>query len=115
MDWTGRISRLGDGLVRTYLFEAASVLTGKIERWSRLKAWGVRLAKRVGLKKARVAVARKLAVVLHCIWVDGTEFEWGQAAAAWRTPPKSAAADRPAGTMGMVTSQRSSRASAPRG
>ena len=82
IDWTGRISRLGDGLVRTYLFEAASVLTGKIERWSRLKAWGVRLAKRVGMKKARVAVARKLAVVLHCIWVDGTEFEWGQAVPA---------------------------------
>ena len=79
MDWRGHISRLGDGLVRTYLFEAASVLTGKVERWSRLKAWGVRLARRVGTKKARVAVARKLAVGLHCIWVDGTEFEWGQA------------------------------------
>lgn len=51
IDWTGRISRLGDGLVRTYLFEAASVLTGKIERWSRLKAWGVRLARRVGIKR----------------------------------------------------------------
>lgn len=75
MDWTGRIFWLGDGLVRTYLFEAASVLTDKIERWSRLKAWGVRRAKRVGMKKARVAVARKLAVILHCIWVDGTEFE----------------------------------------
>jgi transposase len=82
MDWTGRISKLGDGLVRTYLFEAAAVLTGKIERWSRLKAWGVRLTKRVGSKKARVAVARKLAVILHCIWVDGTEFEWSQTPAA---------------------------------
>jgi hypothetical protein len=57
-------------------------LTGKIERWSRLKAWGVRLAKRVGMKKARVAVARKLAIILHCIWIDGTEFEWGQPLAA---------------------------------
>ena len=43
-----------------------------------LKAWGVRLAKRVGIKKAKTAVARKLAVVLHCIWVDGTEFQWGK-------------------------------------
>lgn len=76
MDWSGRISKLGDGLARTYLFEAASVLIGRIERWSALKAWGVRLTKRVGSKKARIAVARKIAVILHCIWVDGTEFEW---------------------------------------
>jgi transposase len=54
MDWSGRISKLGDGLARTYLFEAASVLIGRIERWSALKAWGVRLAKRVGSKKARI-------------------------------------------------------------
>ncbi|WP_200957927.1 IS110 family transposase [Sphingomonas sp. Root710] len=53
MDWSGRISRLGDGLARTYLFEAASVLVGRIERWSALKAWGVRLTKRVGLKKGQ--------------------------------------------------------------
>lgn len=82
MDWTGRISKLGDGLSRTYLFEAASVLIGRIVRWSSLKAWGVRLAKRVGMRKARVAVARKMAVILHCIWVDGTEFEWSKPAAA---------------------------------
>ena len=43
-----------------------------------LKAWGVRLAKRVGTKKAKTAVARKLSVILHCIWVDGTEFQWGK-------------------------------------
>ena len=55
-------------------FEAASVLLSVVKRWSVLKAWGVRLAKRVGIKKAKTAVARKLAVVLHCIWVDGTEF-----------------------------------------
>lgn len=77
MDWTGRISKIGDGLARTYLFEAAGVLISRIERWSTLKAWGVRLSKRVGTKKARVAVVRKLAIILHCIWVDGTEFEWG--------------------------------------
>jgi transposase len=46
--------------------------------WSVLKAWGVRLAKRIGIKKAKTAVARKLAVVLHCIWIVGTEFQWGK-------------------------------------
>jgi transposase len=47
-----------------------------------LKAWGVRLIKRIGMKKAKVAIARKIAVILHCIWVDGTAFEWGQPKAA---------------------------------
>lgn len=44
-----------------------------------LKAWGMKLAKRIGMRKAKVAIARKIAVILHCIWVDGTSFEWGQA------------------------------------
>jgi hypothetical protein len=42
----------------------------------------MRLAKRIGMKKAKVAIARKIAVILHCIWVDGTSFEWGQPKAA---------------------------------
>jgi transposase len=78
LDRTGRISKRGDRLTRLYLFEAASVLLSVVKRWSVLKAWGVRLAKRVGIKKAKTAVARKLAVILHCIWVDGTEFQWGK-------------------------------------
>lgn len=82
MDWSGRISKQGDGLARTYLFEAASVAITRIDRWSTLKAWGLRLTKRIGSRKARVAVARKLAVILHCIWVDGTEFEWTRPAVA---------------------------------
>jgi len=82
MDWSGRISKQGDGLVRTYLYEAASVLISKITRWSKFKAWGVRLAKTSGHGKARIAVARKIAVILHCIWIDGTEFEWTDPAAA---------------------------------
>lgn len=77
MDFNGRISKWGDRLLRTYLFEAASVLLHRTQRWSALKAWGTRLMKRVGAKKAKVAVARKIAVVLHCIWTDGTEFDWG--------------------------------------
>jgi transposase len=77
MDINGRVSRWGDRLLRTYLYEAASVLLHRTKKWSTLKAWGMRLSKRIGLKKAKVAVARKIAVLLHCIWVDGTSFEWG--------------------------------------
>jgi hypothetical protein len=73
----GQLRTLGDRLLRTYLFEAASVLLHRTQRWSALKAWGLRQMKRVGAKKAKVAVARKIAVILHCIWTDGTSFEWG--------------------------------------
>jgi transposase len=78
LDRTGRISKRGDHLTRLYLFEAASVLLSVVKQWSVLKAWGVRLAKRIGIRKARTAVARKLAVILHRIWVDGTEFQWSK-------------------------------------
>ena len=77
-DTNGKISRWGDGLLRSYLFEAATVLLYRTKKWSSLKAWGMKLAKRIGMKKAKVAIARKIAVILHCIWVDGTSFEWGQ-------------------------------------
>lgn len=77
-DTNGRVSRWGDRLLRTYLFEAASVMLHRTKRWCALKTWGLRLAKRNGMNKAQVAVARKLAVILHCIWVDGTVFEWGK-------------------------------------
>ena len=76
IDWSGRISKCGDTMLRMYLFEAANVLLTRIPKWSALKAWGMRLAKRSGLRKAKVAVARKLAVVLHSMWVDGSEFTW---------------------------------------
>ena len=52
------------------------MLLTKVQRFSPLKAWGTRLVQQIGAKKARVAVARKLAVILHSIWVDGTEFWW---------------------------------------
>lgn len=64
-----------EGRLRRYLFEVASVLLYRTKRWCSLKAWGMRLAKRSGVKKAQVAVAGKLAIILHCIWGDGTEFE----------------------------------------
>jgi len=79
---TGRISKCGDELVRTSLYEAANILLVRVKKWSALKAWGVRVAKRAGAQKARVAVARKLAVILHRMWVDGADFRWGKAAAA---------------------------------
>jgi transposase len=77
MDVSGHVSRWGDRLLRSYLVEAASVLMLRTKPWCALKAWGLRLAKRAGMKKAQVAVARKLARVWHGIWVDGTTFEWG--------------------------------------
>lgn len=49
----------------------------RTQKWSTLKAWGTRLSKRIGMKKAKVAIACKMAVLLHCIRVDGTSFEWG--------------------------------------
>jgi transposase len=76
VDWTGRISKCGDGLVRSYLFEAAGVLLTRVPQWCKLKAWGHRLWKRIGFKKAKIAVARKLAVILHRMWRDGTDFIW---------------------------------------
>jgi hypothetical protein len=60
--------------VRTYLFEAAGTLLTRVEKWSALKAWGLRLAKRSGMKKAKIAVARKLAVIMHRMWVNGSSF-----------------------------------------
>ena len=70
-------------MMRVMLYEAAlSMLYSK--KWSWLKAWAMQIARRRGMKKAIVALARRLAVIMHRIWVDGTEFRWTreQAAAA---------------------------------
>lgn len=75
-DVSGHISKCGDPLVRTYLYEAANVLLTSCKKWSALKAWGIRIAKRAGMNKARVAVARKLAVIMHQMWTTGEEFRW---------------------------------------
>ena len=80
--WSGRIAKCGDTMVRTTLFEAAGVLLTRVPQWCTLKAWGLRLAKPIGFKKARVAVARKLAVILHRLWRDGTDFIWSTKEAA---------------------------------
>lgn len=84
IDVNARVSRWGDRLLRTYLYEAASVLLHRIKKWSTLMAWSVRLAKRVGAHKAEVAIARKIAVILH-LHMEG----WDLAAKArlTRVPP----------------------------
>ena len=82
VDRSGHISKTGDGNVRTALFEAAHVMLLRVQRFSALKAWALRVARARGLKRAKVALARKPAVVLHRIWVDGTEFRWGREAEA---------------------------------
>src|SRR5258705_5236702 len=76
-----RISRCGDEMMRVMLYEAAqSMLRSK--KWSWLKAWAMQIARRRGMKKAIVALARRLAVIMHRIWVDGTEFRWTRETAA---------------------------------
>ncbi|MEZ5922885.1 MAG: IS110 family transposase [Hyphomicrobiaceae bacterium] len=81
-DRVGHITKAGDAAVRTALYEAATTLLGRTTRWSSLKAWGVRLAARGGIKKARVAVARKLAVILLGMWKTSTPFRWSATAPA---------------------------------
>ncbi len=82
LDVTGSISKVGDRMVRTALYEAASVMLTRTVRMSPLKSWAMGVAKRRGAKKARVALARKLGVVLHRMWVDGTSFRWTNEATA---------------------------------
>jgi transposase len=85
VDWTGRISKVGDAMVRTALFEAANVILSRVTQFSVLKAWALRIAKLRGLKRAKVALARKLAVLLHRMWV-GTDFRWSKAAGRSHRP-----------------------------
>lgn len=75
-DRTGSISRAGDRTMRTLLYEAACVVLRRCSRPSPLQEWGRALIERVGSKRAIVAVARKLAVILHHMWRDGTPFQW---------------------------------------
>jgi len=74
-DRTGGISRCGDEMMRA-MHEAAHIMLVRSTKWSWLKAWAMQIARRRGMKKAIVALARRLAVVLHRIWVDGSEFRW---------------------------------------
>jgi transposase len=81
-DYSGRISKIGDASVRTALYEAAHIMLVKpIKGCSQLKSWAMRIARRAGMKKAKVALARKLAVILHRMLVNGTSFNAAAAAA----------------------------------
>ena len=81
-DVTGGISKAGDAMVRAALYEAANVMLTRAGRFSTLKRWALEVAKRRGARRGKVALARKLATVLHRLWVDGSEFRFGKEAAA---------------------------------
>ena len=92
VDRSGRIRKCGDAMLRSLLFEAALRVLRRGKRWSALKRWGLAIEKRRGLRRAQIAVARKLALraayaapqgprstlSLHRMWVDGTEFQWSR-------------------------------------
>ncbi|ADU13093.1 IS110 family transposase [Asticcacaulis excentricus] len=80
-DITGRISKCGDQEVRTALYEAANIILTRPVKGSQLKSWAAKVAQRSGMKKAKVALARKLCVVMHRMLVDGTCFDPALAAA----------------------------------
>jgi len=76
IDRMGGISKCGDAMMRTVLFEAAQAMLTRTIKWSWLKAWGMKIARHRGMKRAVVAVARRMAVVMHRMWVDGIDFQW---------------------------------------
>ena len=75
-DRPGSVSRCGDEMMRMMLYEAAQTMLVVSTKWSWLKGWAMKIARHRGMKKAIVALARRLAVIMHRIWVDGTEFQW---------------------------------------
>ena len=81
-DRTGAISRCGDQMMRMMLYEAAQSMLVRAAKWSWLKAWAMKIARHRGMKKAIVALARRLAVIMHRMWVDGTAFRWTREVAA---------------------------------
>ncbi len=85
IDISGGISKCGNSALRTLLFEASVTMLTRHGRWNRIKAWGVRMAQRKGFKAASTAVARKIAIVMHRMWIDGSDFAYGE-------PPVAAAA-----------------------
>jgi transposase len=75
IDWVGRITKQGDTMVRKLLYEAANSILTRARKAFALKSWAMKIARRRGLKKARVALARRLAVIMHAMLRDGTLFE----------------------------------------
>jgi transposase len=74
VDIGGRISKAGDRMMRSLLFETANAIVTRLRIDNAPRQWGIQLTARVGARKAKVAVARKLVVILHRIWLDGSEF-----------------------------------------
>jgi transposase len=74
-EYSGRISKAGDKSVRTAMYQAAHIILTRPVKGSKLKSWGLKLSKRVGMEKAKVAVGRKLAVIMHRMLVEGTPFD----------------------------------------
>jgi len=81
VDYDGGISKCGDAMLRTMLYEAAQSMLSRSRKWSWLKAWAMRVAQRRGLRRATVALARRIAVILHRMWIDGTDFRFSNSAA----------------------------------
>lgn len=82
VDYAGRISKCGDRVVRQALYDAAGSLLRRCRKGCALRTWGLRIMKRSGIRKATVAVSRKLAVIMHRMWLDGSEFRWNKVSAA---------------------------------
>jgi len=89
IDRTGHVSKCGDTMVRSLLFEAANALLTRVQSWNWLKRWGLEVVKRRGKRRAQVAVARRLAVIMHRMWLDRTDFRWSRDG---ETPTAAAAA-----------------------
>jgi transposase len=79
VDRVGRITKVGDRETRTALFEAANVILRPTTRWSSMKAWAMRIANRQGPRRAKIALARRMAVTLHRMWIDDQDFRWSAA------------------------------------
>jgi transposase len=75
-DVSGNISKAGDPMLRRSLYEAANIMLCRVQCPFALQQWGLRIAEVKGNKRARIAVARKLAVLLHSLWLNETEFRW---------------------------------------
>lgn len=82
IDYDGAVSKCGDAMLRTMLYEAAQSMLTHSKKWSWLKAWAMRVAQRRGVRRAIVALARRLAVILHRMWIDGADFRWSNSAVA---------------------------------
>ena len=82
VDYDGHISRRGDNQLRGLLYEAATVILTRATADSALRAWGIKLRQRIGFKRAAVAVARKLAVIMHAMLKTGECFDRAMAALA---------------------------------